>query len=259
VAAAALGAELGQAPTLADAQRLFYNGRYEEAGALALSDRASNPKDLASYELRTSALLFQLKRFLEDPRHGRLDKEEVLKRCAPCAEPMAAFLTDFREGRSLAREALRTNPKDESALFFLGKLDLNYIWLQLGPLSRKTGWDEYWEARRSLDAVLKQNPHHVRARVARAWIDYIVDTRMPWGTAWLLGGGSKKRALASLREAAAADTDFFTHAEAEFALWEMYVRDRNMEEATAVARRLARDFPENRELAAFIQARDSRP
>jgi hypothetical protein len=26
---------------------------------------------------------------------------------------------------------------------FFGKLDLNCVWLQLGPLGRKTGWDEY--------------------------------------------------------------------------------------------------------------------
>jgi len=92
-------------------------------------------------------------------------------------------------------------------LFFLGKLDLNYVWLQLGPLRRKTGWDEYWEARRSLDAVLKANPRHVRARVARAWIDYIVDTR------------------------------------------------RDLARAIDVARRLAHDFPDNPELAAFLDAR----
>jgi hypothetical protein len=29
----------------------------------------------------------------------------------------------------------------------------------------------------SLDAVLKRNPQHVRARLARAWIDDIVDAR----------------------------------------------------------------------------------
>jgi hypothetical protein len=39
----------------------------------------------------------------------------------------------------------------EDVLFLLGKLDLDYIWLQLGPLRRKTGRDEYWEARRPLD------------------------------------------------------------------------------------------------------------
>ena len=71
-------------------------------------------------------------------------------------------------------------------------------------LGKKTGWDEYWEARKSLDAVLKANPKHVRARVARGWIDYIVDTRMPWGTRWVLGGGNKKKGLTTLREAAAA-------------------------------------------------------
>jgi len=72
---------------------------------------------------------------------------------------------------ALARERLQSSPGDETAQFFLGKMNLNYVWLQLGPLGRKTGWDEYWEARRSLDPVLKRNPAHVRARVACASID----------------------------------------------------------------------------------------
>jgi hypothetical protein len=125
---------------------------------------------------------------------------------------------------------------------------------QLGPLHRKTGWDEYWEARRSLDAVLRQNPRHVRARVARAWIDYIVDTKMPWGSRWLLGGGNRKQALSDIREAAQMESDFFSHVEAEFALWDMEIRERHVAFATDVARRLAHDFPENPELAAFLEA-----
>jgi hypothetical protein len=39
--------------------------------------------------------------------------------------------------------------------------------------------------------------------------------------------------------------------EAEFALWEMLVRERNVTEATTIARKLARDFPENRKLSNF--------
>ena len=103
--------------------------------------------------------------------------------------------------------------------------------------------------------MLKANPRHVRARVARAWIDYIVDTRMPWGTGWLLGGGDKKQALIDVRAAAQIESDFFTHTEAEFALWDMQVRERAMPQAIEAARRLARNFPENRELAAFLEAR----
>ena len=238
-------------PTLADAQRLFYNARYEAAAALALALRASDVHDLPSDELRSSALLFQLKALLE----GRADKEGALKNCATCPDLIADFLADIRHGQNLARTTLRSTPGDEAALFFLGKLDLNYVWLQLGPLRRKTGWDEYWEARRSLDAVLAHNPRHVRARVARAWIDYIVDTKMPWGTRWLLGGGNRKHALTEMREAAQMESDFFSHSEAEFALWNMEVRERDMAHATAVARRLSRDFPDNRELAAFLDAR----
>jgi hypothetical protein len=103
--------------------------------------------------------------------------------------------------------------------------------------------------------VLKQDPRHVRARIARAWIDYVVDTKMPWGTRWVLGGGSKKQALIAMREAARIPSDFFTHAEAEFALWNLHVRERDMAAATEVARRLASDFPDNREVAAFLDAR----
>ena len=209
-------------PTLADAQSLFYNGRYEEAAALALAVRSSDTAEPASDELRTSALLFQLKALLE----GRTKKADALRTCATCPDLIAQFMADIHHGQDLARATLRTTPGDEVALFFLGKLDLNYVWLQLGPLRRKTGWDEYWEARRSLDAVLARNPQHVRARVARAWIDYIVDTRMPWGTRWVMGGGNRKHALADVREAAQRSSDFFTHAEAEFALWDMQVRER---------------------------------
>jgi tetratricopeptide (TPR) repeat protein len=238
-------------PTLAEAQGLFYNARYEAAAMLTLALRSAEIEDLASVELRTSALLFQLKALLED----RGDADQALKNCATCPDLIADFFADVRRGQNLAHRALLSNPDDEMALFFLGKLDLNYVWLQLGPLRRKTGWNEYWEARRSLDGVLKVNPRNVRARVARAWIDYIVDTRMPWGTHWLLGGGNRKQALSDMREAAAIQSDFFTHAEAEFGLWDMQVRERDMVQATTSARRLAHDFPENAEVAAFLEAR----
>lgn len=244
--------EAGDGPddrkTISNAQHEFYNARYDTAAAQTLELRTADPEDLAAHELRTSALLFQLKGALG----GSRDKQKAFKQCAPCAEWMAAFLEDTASGQAVARGRLATDPRDEVALFFLGKLDLNYVWLQLGPLGRKTGWDEYWEARRSLDAVLKGNPQHVRARVARAWIDYIVDTRMPRGTRWLLGGGSRKRALATVREAANTEAEFYVRAEAVFSLWDMQVRERNFSEATEIAHKLLRDFPDNRDLLAFV-------
>ena len=243
--------------TLIDAQGLFYNAQYEAAAALALALRSSEMQDLANDELRTSALLFQLKALLARQDDKGADREKTLRACATCPELMAAFFDDIRHGQNLARAMLQANPGDETALFFLGKLDLNYVWLQLGPLGRKTGWDEYWEARRSLDAVLKKHPRHVRALVARAWIDYIVDTKMPWGTRWLLGGGSKKRALIAVRDATQIESEFFAHVEAEFGLWDMRVRERDMMQATEVARRLARVFPDNPELASFLEAREA--
>jgi hypothetical protein len=240
--------------TLEDAQTHFYNGRYDDAAALALELRPADPDNLAVYELRTSALHFQIRRALGD----RPDRDGALKECGDCRRLIDEFLNDFAEGRAAARERLKANPTDVTALFFLGKLDLNYVWLQLGTLGRRTGWDEYWEARKSLDIVLKRNPQHVRARVARAWIDYIVDTRMPWGTGWLLGGGNKKKALTTVREAGAAAAATFTEAEADFALWDLHVRERKIADAVPVARSLAVRFPENRDLARFLELYDKK-
>jgi hypothetical protein len=239
---------------LTDAYRLFYNAHYEEAAALAQSLRSSSGQTLENDEVRTSALLFQLRGLLngQDARDG--DKGEALKRCAPCAGLLASFMSDLHHGQGVARAALKLKPNDEEALFFLGKLDLNYVWLELGLLGHKTGWDEYWEGRKSLDALLKLNPKHVRARVARGWIDYIVNTRMPWGTRWILGGGNKKRGMAAVRDATRLDADFFTRAEAEFALWDMTVRERDLIHAAELAERLARNFPENQEVARFLTA-----
>lgn len=235
---------------LTTAQSAFYSARYEEAAALLLNPCAAG--DFEACELRTSALHFEVKRALGDAK----DKSKALKDCAKCQGLIDAFLADTARGQAAARAVLAAQPGDERALFFLGKLDLNYVWLHLGTLGRKTGWDEYWEARKSVEAVLKQNPHHVRAKVARAWIDYIVDTRMPRGTRWVLGGGNKKRALTSLDEAAKADTDFYTAAEARFALWDIQVREKKFSEAVVVARQLARDFPTNTDLPKFLMEHD---
>jgi hypothetical protein len=246
----AISRDAPQSPTLHAAQTMFYNGRYAEAAA-ATGDLCTAAVDaLEVCEVRSSALLFQLRRAVGDAS----DKEKAFKACEVCTGLFTTFVADIRQAQGVARAYLKAHPEDEDTLFFLGKLDLNYVWLQLGTLGRKTGWDEYWEARRSLDAVLKRNPGHVRAKVARAWIDYIVDTKMPRMTKWLLGGGSKKRGLQAVREAADAETHLFIRAEAVFALWEMQVRERNIAEAVKTARRLAVDFPENADVRKFLDA-----
>jgi hypothetical protein len=249
-----VGAAGAQAQSLDDAQRQFYSGRFDTAAAQALHIRTSDPANLAASELRSSALLFQIKRAIGDVS----DKDKAWQLCATCAELMTEFLAETAHGQATARAALKEDPADDAALFFLGKLDLNYIWLQLGTLGRRTGWNEYWEARRSLDEVLKRNPAHTRARVARAWIDYIVDTKLPRGTKWLVGGGSRHRGLAAVSEAAKAGANFFDLVEAQFALWDMQIRERKFTEALLTARELARDFPDNQELTRFIARHGTR-
>ncbi len=237
-----------QTSTIEEAQRLFYNGRYQAAADATADGCVAETVDLVVCELRTSALLFQIKRAFGEPA----DKDKAWPLCAVCQELMSTFLADIAKGQAAARAQLMAAPGDTDALFMLGKLDLNYVWLQLGTLGRKTGWSEYWEARKSLDKVLKQDPAHIRARVARAWIDYIVGARVPRGTRWLLGGGNKKKGLSAVREATTIEGDPFSRAEAGFALWDMQVREKDISGAVTTARGLAYDFPDNEELRKFL-------
>jgi hypothetical protein len=200
-------------------------------------------------------LLFQIKKALGET--GARDKSAGWKLCTVCPALVSAFIADTARGQAVARARLKTHPDDQDTLFFLGKMDLNYVWLQSGTLGRKTGWDEYWEARRSLDRLLRMNPEHVRARVARAWVDYIVGTTVPRGVRWLLGGGNKKRGLLVVAEVVEMGAgSFFVQTEARFALWDMQVRERDVPGAMATARLLARQFPENRELRRFLTTHD---
>jgi hypothetical protein len=243
-------------PTLEQAQRFFYNGDYDAAAVATRALCEARPDDLDACELRTASLLFQIKKALGET--VQRDKATAWNQCTACPALMSAFLADTARSQAFARARLKAQPDDQETLFFLGKTDLNYVWLQLGTLGKKTGWDEYWEARRSLDRVLRMNQDHVRARVARAWVEYIVGTSVPRGVRWLLGGGNKKRGLLEVRVVADSGRgEFFDQVEARFALWDMQVREREVPAAIATARMLARDFPENPELRKFLTVHDS--
>jgi hypothetical protein len=235
------------------AQWEYYNARYEAAARITLAPCASDVNALAACELRTAALLFQIRAALG----SREDKDRAWKDCAPCADLLSAFRLALARGQALARARILEHPTDDEATFLLGKLSLNYVWLQLGILGHRTGWNEYWEGRRAIETVLTRQPGHVRARVARGWIDYIVATKMPRGTRWLLGGGNRKQGVLAISEAARADADFYTQAEARFALWDIQVRERDTPGALATANLLIRDFPENEELRRLIETHRS--
>ena len=246
----------GQAPAdngalLDDAYRQYYSGKNEAAVGLALPHCTTPPVNLAACELATTALHFQIKRLL-----GPETQKKKWEQCAECPGLMETFLAVTARGQAAAKATIAADPTDDDTKFFLGKLDLNFVWLQLGTLGKKTGWKEYWEARKLLDDLVKRKPEMVRARVARAWIDYIVATKMPRGARWVLGGGDKKKGLNVVREAAEMPAAFFDATEAAFALWDMQVREKQMPAAVVTARKLARDFPENEELARFLATND---
>jgi hypothetical protein len=250
LAAQAPRADAQAAGSMADAQRLFYNGSYAEAADAARALRSADDVDLAAYELLTSALHFQIR----DAMGKGSDRNKALAACVACPALLSGFRTENARGLAVARARVNANPRDDVARFYVGKLNLNHVWLHLGTLGRRTAFGEYREARRSIEAVLKRDPAHVRARVAHAWIEYIVDTRVPFGFKWMVGGGDRKKALAAVKAAAAEDSDFFVRTEARFALWEMQIREKLVADAVVTARALLVDFPGNRDLGTFVNA-----
>lgn len=240
--------------SLATAERLYYKGDYAGAAEMALALRMADPQALPAYELRTSALHFQVKRLLGDAK----DRGKALKACMPCPVLLTAFAEETTRGLAVARAKLVHAPEDLETTFLLGKLDLNHVWLHIGTLGRRTAFTEYREARRLMETVLKREPGHVRARVAHAWIEYIVDTRVPFLFQWALGGGDKKKALDEARKAAEADAPFIVRTEARFALWEMLIRDKQVAQALVPARALLTDFPENKDITTFLEKYDRR-
>ncbi len=234
---------------LDEAQHLFYMGRYHEAAERALVRTTAAPKDLAGYDVRTSALHFQIRRAMGSGK----DRKAALRACSSCPALLEVFFSEITRGTAAARDRLAEAPDDEEAMYYLAKIDLVYLWMQLSTLGRRTGWDRYWESKRLMEAVLAKQPMHLRTLVARAWMDYIVGTRVPWGARWVMGGGNRDRALETLRAAPPQEADFYAKVEADFALWEMLAREGKRAEALPVAQGLLAKFPQNEDLAKFVR------
>jgi len=241
------------AADLSAAKHAFYSARYEDAAARAADTLERHPESLEAYDILTSALLFDLKRSLGDDHRGR----KALDTCTDCQARLDRFFDQTQRGIELARTHLAADVSSDTALFFLAKLELNYLWMQNGVLGRRTGWKEYRESRRLLASLLERDADHVRGQVAMAWIDYIVDTRFPWGTKWLFGGGDRHRALEAMEKASESGASYYELVEARFGLWEMQLREGDLTSAQAVARGLAADFPDNAALTEFITQPDS--
>jgi len=108
----ALGVEAQlQAATLDEAQRLFYTALFQESAAAAKAITDAEPGNLAAWEVRTSALHFQLRRLLGEPK----DRKAAMAKCAECRAILATFLDDVDRGRAAARERVAKAPDDEEA------------------------------------------------------------------------------------------------------------------------------------------------
>src|SRR5262245_27317817 len=92
------------------AQHHFLSGRFQAAADVAAPLR-SGPDGLAAYELRTSALHFQLRRLIgEAPNKGK-----VFRQCADCQGLLDAFMKDLNDGKALAKAQLKTNAENQAA------------------------------------------------------------------------------------------------------------------------------------------------
>jgi hypothetical protein len=96
----------GNSPSMDDAQRAFFNARYEAASDLALTLQGSDAGSLEAFEVRTSALHF----LLRDALGNDVDKARAFKQCSTCAALLAAFLSDTAKGQADCSRAARRRP-----------------------------------------------------------------------------------------------------------------------------------------------------
>src|SRR6476620_11545169 len=87
-----------EAATIDEAQRLFYTALFQESAAAAKAITDAEPANLAAWEVRTSALYFQLRRLLGEPK----DRKAAMAKCSDCREVLATFLDDVNRGRAAA-------------------------------------------------------------------------------------------------------------------------------------------------------------
>ena len=124
--------------SLEAAQRLFYTSKFAAAAEQALQLVTQSPTDLAAWELRTSALHFQIRRASGTGK----DRKAAMAACKACPPLLEVFSAEFKRGRAAARQRLAEAPNDEQAMYYLAKIDTSYLFLQLSTLGKRTGWEE---------------------------------------------------------------------------------------------------------------------
>ena len=154
---------------------------------------------------------------------------------------MTAFFADITHGQALARGVLRKNPRDETALFFLGKLDSTTSGCSSAPLGEdRLGRVPGSEASPRRGA---RQPE-ARPRARRPRLDRL-HRRHQDAVGHALGAGRRQpEGLCARcgRRPPSSRTSTATRS-AEFALWDMQVRERQTAEATVPRNGSRRPFP----------------
>lgn len=232
---------------LSAGKELLYSARYEDTERVALEARSMCPEDPESFELRSTALILQVKMLSEKYSAGKTSKvENRVKICPECMQLLPLIEAEIRRGIELA-SAPPAVARSERFLFLLGRLHLNQVWAYLeleGKLVASKGHFE--KGRAIIDQVIAGNPRHVRALVANAWVNYVIDTRAPFGVKWIIGGGKKEVAFRDLAAAIAFAENPYEEWEAKFGLLSILKQEKKRQaEAAALMEQLRIRFPDN--------------
>src|SRR5512132_4417048 len=88
-------ADVATPPTLQAAQTMFYHGRYAETAEVTRELCTADVITLPACEVRTSALLFQVRRAIgESP-----DKNKAFTQCEECPALLAIFVAETRRAQ----------------------------------------------------------------------------------------------------------------------------------------------------------------
>jgi hypothetical protein len=238
-------------PSLDDALNHLYN--FDFAGAHAILDQliASHPADPLPHAFRASACLFD-----ELDRLGVLEGEFFTnddwaydKKRAPSPDPAirARLLQALNDTQSEGDAALRTNPRDKSALFALcisQGVTADYMALidkrQFSSLSPSKRSNSYAQQ------LLQLDPKFYDAYVTAGFSEYVLGS-LPFFVRWFVHfdniSGNKEIGKQHLE--LAAHQGHYLKAFASILLAIAAVREKRPADARAILQELARDYPRN--------------
>jgi hypothetical protein len=228
----------------------LYNFDFDGAESILAARLATKPDDGLAYSVRAASLLFrELHRLhILESEFFSEDRRIVEKiKLKPDIRTREAFDSAVKQAEEHAKQVLASNPGDPNALFTLSLsagLKADYLafiekrqWQSLTSIRQAQNW--------SLQ-LLKADPGFADAELSGGACEYLLGS-MPFFVRWFVrfDGVEGEKSAATRKLERVATSGRYLGPFARILLAIVHLREKRPQQALAILRQLARDFPQN--------------